>query len=194
MDWQAIHEFDQQISLIINSWHSPLSDSIMIFFSLVKIWFPMYLAFLVFLYFRMDWKRATIVSISLILMVVFCDPFANLIKESVGRLRPSHDPFMLENGLNLLEGKANKFGFFSAHAANSFGFAICSTLGIKNDKRLRYRGWSYPIFFWAFMVSISRIFVGKHYLGDVIVGALVGLIIGTLLALMARVLIKITHR
>jgi undecaprenyl-diphosphatase len=30
------------------------------------------------------------------------------------------------------------------------------------------------MFIWAVLVAISRIFVGKHYLGDVMVGALVG--------------------
>ena len=43
-------------------------------------------------------------------------------------------------------------------------------------KWLKAYGWW--MFFWAFMVAISRIFVGKHYLGDVIVGIIVGALAG----------------
>ncbi len=189
MFWQEIHEFDQQISLIINSWNCPLSDAIMIFFSKVKIWFPMYAAVLAYSFYRLGWKRGLVVAGSLILMVVCCDQFSNLIKDAVGRLRPSHDPFMLENGLNLLEGKANKYGFFSAHAANSFGFATCSLMGLRNDIRSKFKPYATWIFFWAIMVAVSRVFVGKHYLGDIIVGTIVGILIGSACALIARYII-----
>jgi undecaprenyl-diphosphatase len=46
------------------------------------------------------------------------------------------------------------------------------------------------MFFWAFMVAISRIFVGKHYLGDVIVGILVGSLAGYCFARLASYTIK----
>jgi undecaprenyl-diphosphatase len=55
-------------------------------------------------------------------------------------------------------------------------------------KWLKAYGWW--MFFWAFMVAISRIFVGKHYLGDVIVGILVGSIAGWLFAWLAGWLCK----
>jgi undecaprenyl-diphosphatase len=45
-----------------------------------------------------------------------------------------------------------------------------------------YGGW---MFFWATMVAISRIFVGKHYLGDVIVGIIIGSIAGYIFARLA---------
>ena len=38
-----------------------------------------------------------------------------------------------------------------------------------------YGGW---MFFWATMVAVSRIFVGKHYLGDVVVGIIIGSLAG----------------
>lgn len=41
---------------------------------------------------------------------------------------------------------------------------------------------AFVIYSWATLVAISRIFVGKHFLGDVIVGTLVGLAIGSLVA------------
>ena len=93
-------------------------------------------------------------------------------------------------GLYMLETGGGLYGFFSGHAANSFGFAVCSTMGFRNDKRLKYRGYAAWIFFWAFMVSISRIFVGKHYFGDVLVGAIFGTLFGLLCAWLARFAIR----
>lgn len=50
-------------------------------------------------------------------------------------------------------------------------------------KWLKAYGWW--MFFWAFMVAVSRIFVGKHYLGDVLVGIIVGSIAGYTFARLA---------
>lgn len=50
-------------------------------------------------------------------------------------------------------------------------------------KWLKAYGWW--MFFWAFMVAVSRIFVGKHYLGDVLVGILVGSVAGYCFAILA---------
>ena len=63
-------------------------------------------------------------------------------------------------------------------------------MAFRNDKRLKYRGYSAWIFFWAVMVSISRIFVGKHYVGDVTVGIIIGTLIGLACGFTARWLMK----
>jgi undecaprenyl-diphosphatase len=69
----------------------------------------------------------------------------------------------------------------SAEASNTASHAAM-------PKWLKAYGWW--IFFWAFMVSVSRIFVGKHYLGDVLVGILVGSIAGYCFARLAGYTIK----
>ena len=43
---------------------------------------------------------------------------------------------------------------------------------------------------WASLVAISRVYVGKHFLGDVLVGVLVGLAIGYLMGYLARWVIR----
>ena len=43
---------------------------------------------------------------------------------------------------------------------------------------------------WAFLVAISRIFVGKHFLGDVIVGIIVGICIGLIISRLINYIIN----
>ena len=181
---------DRDWTLALNSWHNPVTDAVWLFFSHVQIWYAMYLIIIVFLFIRLGWKRALAVTLSCILFVVACDQFANIVKAFVQRLRPMEDSDMLERGLNVLEGAGGMYGFFSAHAANAMGFAVCSTMGFHNDRRLSYRGYAIFIYTWALLVGISRVFVGKHFLGDVLVGFAVGLLLGWLFGVIGRLIIK----
>lgn len=188
--WQEIHRFDQEITLCINSIHTEFTDVIMKVFSNIQVWIPMYVIVVVFLFMRLGWKKALIVTASVALAFGMCDQFSNFIKDTVGRVRPCNDDFMLQNGIWLLENPSRSFGFFSAHAANSFSFAVSTFIGFRNDKRLKYRGYAAWIFFWASLVSVSRIFVGKHYFGDVLTGIIVGVLIGLFTAWLARAVIR----
>lgn len=179
--FKQLHHFDKDITLAINSLHSSVSDFIWIIFSNKYIWILLYLAVLVFLFKNIGWKKALIVTISIVLTITCCDQLSNFTKEFFGRLRPCWDGDMIAGGLHILEGKGNLYGFYSAHAANALGFASCSYFGFKwNDlsQRYNYKRYCWLIFIWGTLVGISRIFVGKHFLGDVIVGLAVGFIIG----------------
>ena len=189
MFWQKVHQFDQQVTLEINSWDSAFTDPIWEFFSDKYVWAPMYVAIIALLIWRLGWKKGLIAVAAALLTFGFCDQFSNVIKDAVGRLRPVNDEFMIASGLHVLE-RGGGFSFFSAHAANSFGLAISTFMGIKEDKRLRYRGYAGWMFFWASMVSISRVFVGKHYLGDVLVGIIVGAAAGYAFGALARWIMK----
>ena len=180
MFWQNVHHLDQQITLTINSWNSAFTDPIWTFLSLKLVWAPLYAAIIALMIWKLGWKKGLIVVGGVLLTIGFCDQFANLIKHATARIRPVNDEWMVAHGLNILEWGGG-FSFFSAHAANSFGIAGSSWLGLKNclngNKQLckYYAG---VMFTWAALVGISRIFVGKHYLGDVIVGTIVGILAG----------------
>lgn len=190
MTWQQIHEMDQQLTLSLNSIHSSVTDPVMMFFSSIPVWIPMYVIVAVFLFIRLGWKKALVAIASIALTFLLCDQIANLFKDGIARLRPCHDSFMVGEGLRILEGKGGLYGFFSGHASNSFGFAVSSSMAFRNDRRLKYRGYSAWIFFWASMVSISRVFVGKHYIGDVVTGVIFGTVLGLAAGFAARAIIK----
>jgi undecaprenyl-diphosphatase len=184
MTWTEIHKIDQLLTLEINSWNSFITDPMWQFFSDKLVWAPMYAAIIALLIWKLGWKRGLMILAAALLTFGFCDQFSNLIKHAVGRIRPLHDDFMVAQGLHILE-QGGGYSFFSAHSANSFGLAFSTFIGMKRclqtpgasaPKWLKAYGWW--MFFWAFMVAISRIFVGKHYLGDVIVGIIVGSLAG----------------
>ena len=192
MFWTEVHKADQLLTLEINSWNSFITDPVWAFFSEKIVWAPMYAAIIGLLIWKLGWKRGLIVLAAALLTFGFCDQFSNLVKHAVCRIRPLHDDFMVSHGLNILE-QGGGYSFFSAHAANAFGLAFSTFTGMKLclkpcPKWLKaYGGW---MFFWAFMVAVSRIFVGKHYLGDVIVGIIIGSVAGYAFARIAHLIIS----
>ena len=192
MNWLEIHRLDQDVSLWINGFHSEFSDFVWIFFSNIPVWIPMYVIIVGCLFWRLGWKKGLIITAAAFATFGFCDQFSNLIKDAVGRIRPVNDDFMIASGLHILE-RGGGFSFFSAHSANSFGLAASTVTGLRHCLGARsnataptwLKAYTWWMFSWAALVAISRVFVGRHYLGDVTVGSLVGLIAGYAFARLA---------
>lgn len=185
-----LHRLDQDATLFINSFSTPATEQFWMLMSDKTIWIPAYILSAFFLFRRLGWKKAVVVLCSVGLAFGLCDQFSTIVKNSVDRLRPSYSARMLLGGLNVLEGRDGFFGFFSAHAANAFALAMCLIIGFRNDRTHSYNGFYKFALIWASLVAVSRIFVGKHYLGDVIVGAAVGLLIGYFIGMLARYIIQ----
>ena len=178
----TLQSLDRQITLTLNSLHFEASDYFWQFFSLKETWYPLYAAILFIIIKRQGWKQGLIMVTAMVLTIVACDQVANLVKNSVCRLRPCYDSYMIRQGLHVLEGKSGYYGFFSGHAANAFGFAAASSICLEADKNHRYGAYQWFIFIWAALIGLSRIFAGKHYFGDVVVGAIVGFCLGCIFA------------
>lgn len=175
-----LDQADKDLTLAVNGLNSPFTDAVWQYFSHVQIWYVMYLVIIAFFFIRLGWKKGLIVTVSCILFVLACDQSANLIKNSVLRLRPLEDADMIARGLHVLEKPGGLYGFYSGHAANSLGFAVCSSMGFNNDPGHKYKGYTVLIVTWAVLVGLSRVFVGKHFAGDVLAGFLAGLLLGWL--------------
>lgn len=187
--WQTLEKADRLATLEINSWHSAFTDPVWAFLSDIPVWIPMYVIIVAFIIQRLGWKKGLIVVAAAALTFGFCDQSSNFIKAVTERLRPCNDPFMLHNGLHVLEG-GGSFSFFSAHSANAFGLATSTFIGLRADNRLKYRGYAAWMYIWATLVSMSRIFVGKHFLGDVMAGICIGSLAGLAFGWLARTVIK----
>ena len=182
-----IVRLDQDITLAINGLHTSFTDLVWQALSTSQIWIPMYLIILALIVWKAGWKKGLIYVACIVLCFAACDQFAGLIKNYVCRPRPCHEPYMLERG--------GMYGFFSSHAANVFGLAVCSSQAVDAAFKRPQRWFSWIIYIWAALVSVSRIFVGKHYLGDILVGTLAGLVLGLVFASLGHwICSKLTDR
>ncbi len=172
LDW--LINLDTDLFLWLNGHHSPFWDQIMWFVSGKIEWVPFYLVLLGYIINRYKWQSISIV-VAVILTITLADQLAvKAFKEVFERLRPSHNNEIqhLIHIVNSYRGGA--YGFVSNHAANSFALAVFMSLLIR--KRL----FVIIMLFWASLVSYSRIYLGVHYPGDILGGALLGSLIGWL--------------
>lgn len=177
---------DKRIFLAINGWHGDAADVVMYWLSEKLIWAPLY-ALLLFLMWRV-YKNMFWYIIPLIILLVTLTDQASVVlfKDVFERLRPCHEP-SLEGMVRILHGHCGgKFGFISSHAANTFGVAVfAGTLLFK-----RYKPALPLLVLWALCICYSRVYLGVHYPGDVLTGALVGVIIGWLMVMLFRFILS----
>ena len=168
-----LNTVDQQALIAINSWHAPYFDQLMWCITSKLSWALILVAVLVAL--RHDRRQALLVIATLVLTILISDQISSgLIKHSVERLRPSHNPD-LASSLHLVNGyTGGLYGFTSSHAANSFSVAMVLSLMFAS------RRVTVALMSWAMLQCYSRMYLGVHYPGDIIGGTLVGLLVGWL--------------
>lgn len=175
--------FDQQLLLALNGSDSVWLDQVMLYVTRTATWLPFMAALLIVVLRLRPWRELLTFVLFLALVILVCDQFASsLCKPLFSRYRPSHEPQLL--GLvDLVQGRrGGLFGFISSHAANTFGAFMFVTLYLR---RIVLRRWlvifsSSSVLLWACLSSYSRIYLGLHYPGDILFGALVGLLFGWL--------------
>jgi undecaprenyl-diphosphatase len=170
---------ENDLFLYLNTkFHHPILDTIMWCISDFRYWIPLFLYWLFLLY--QNQKKTFIRNVLLIVLIITLSDQCSsaIIKPYFKRLRPSHEPIFADK-VHLIEERAGvlyrggKYGFVSSHAANSFAIITFLFLILKPQ-------FSFFWFFWAFLVSYSRIYLGVHYPTDILFGALVGIIIAFL--------------
>lgn len=167
MEW--LIELDKELLLYLNSFHNSFFDWLMYTVSAKETWYPLYVIIIGALFYKQKPKYALMALGAVLLTVLIADQGSvKLFKEVFCRLRPSRDP-ELSGLVHLVKGyTGGKYGFVSSHAANTFGLAMITSLYFNK----KWFTWS--MFIWAAVVSYSRIYLGVHYPGDIIGGALLG--------------------
>lgn len=172
----TLASLDEQILLLINGHHTAFLDELMTLVTGKFIWIPLYLFLIDMLYKKLGAKYTLLTLIAVGLAIFMADQIcASLIRPYVGRMRPTNPDNPIYPLITIVEGYARGgYGWPSCHAANTF--ALATLLSIV----FRSKAFTGCIFFWAVLVSYSRIYLGVHFPGDIICGALIGSFLGYL--------------
>lgn len=172
---EAIRQFDYNLFSKINGqWHSAFFD---VFFPFIRepfVWIPFY--FFMVLFATINFKKQGWYWVLFFLLNVMISDIisSRLIKDNFIRLRPCHDP-LLENTVRFLVNYCpESSSFTSSHAVNHFAAAMFIFTTFRKAVSPQ---WAY-LFIWAFAISYAQVYVGVHFPFDTICGAIVGVILG----------------
>lgn len=172
---EKLAELDRELFLYLNNLGTERWDWLWIAISDKWMAIPLYALLLYLIFRKFGWKPTIITMVVVTLLITATDQLANLFKHGFERPRPCRQEGVMEYARYVAE-RCGRYGYFSAHAANSTGVAVFLSLLFKRH---------YPklvifLIFWAIVVSYSRIYLGVHYPGDVITGMIIGMFFGYL--------------
>ena len=175
---EEIIKLDSKLLIFLNNLGVPRFDNFWVSLSKIEANILMYL-FLICLFFyiqkaRLKFPNILYLIFVIAIMITITDQGANLFKDSFQRLRPCYDETVKDSIRLVKDNCGGKYGFFSAHASNSFSLAIFFGLLFRN--RIRYI--ILITLAYASFISYSRIYLGVHFPIDIIFGSLFGLFIG----------------
>lgn len=188
-----IKQLDTNFFLFLNQIHHPVADTFMLWATGDTAWLPFYALIISILVWKYKVKTM-VVLVFIALTIAAADQFASgFMKPTCKRLRPCHEPALSGQVHLVTPNCGGKYGFISSHAANTFALAWFLSLLAKKEffstttqRNKSYAGLVFLLFFWAFVVSYSRIYVGVHYPLDVFFGALSGCLFAHLLVQIAK--------
>ena len=171
---ETLKTIDENLLLYLNAQHNLFFDQLMWLFSNKFFWIPLYAWFLWLMYKKYP-KHYWTVIVTIVLMVVASDQLCNLAKENVMRLRPSQEPNLHALVHIVNDYRGGMYGFYSGHASNAFAVAFFMITSITEKRK-----YLIPVcLVYAILTAYSRIYLGVHYPGDILAGAIIGTLLGT---------------
>ena len=171
---ETIQRLDSSIFLFFNSHHNEFFDNFMSLYSGRFIWIPMYAALLIVMLRRFPLAKVLLLLVGIGATIFVADQLcASVIRPMFERMRPSNLSNPLSELTHIVNGyRGGPYGFPSCHAANSFALAAFAAIMLKQ------RGFTLFILSWAAINCYSRIYLGVHYPGDLLVGSVIGATVG----------------
>jgi undecaprenyl-diphosphatase len=172
-----LSSIDSDLFLFLNGLHADWLDKAMIAVTQMWVWLPLYALFVYWIV-KQYGKRCWWIFLAVGIVVLCSDQLsAHVCKPLFQRLRPCYNADF-QDLIYLPKGLAGgKYGFVSSHAANTFAVAAFLTPALRKG-----RSWiGIVLYLWAFISSYSRIYMGYHYPGDILCGAILGILVGLIL-------------
>ena len=180
-------DFDRWLLLAVNGSESLYLDGVVQTLTNAVTWIPLYIA----LFYLVVKNNATMSKILFIVgCAALCYLFAGavddgIVKPLVARWRPTHDP-VIGWHVDVVNGyRGGRYGFFSAHASNTFSIAIFFSLLVRS------RLLAVALVMWSLINCWTRLYLGVHFPGDILCGLLWGGGVGTLVYYFYR---RMEHR
>lgn len=174
---QTLIEIDRELLSFFNGSESLFLDNLVVVLTSGLTWIPLYLSLLyVIIKNNETMTQIMLVIGSVVLCIILSDGLADFIaKPFVARFRPSWDP-IIKYSVDIVNGiRETQYGFFSAHASNTFCIATFFSLLIRNKTFI------VAIVTWSLINCWTRMYLGLHYPGDILVGLIWGAAVGLLI-------------
>jgi len=173
---ERIKQIDNELLIFLNNLGNKSWDPVWISITDKFTFLPLFILILFFLFKKNGIKGLLVILLFISVLILFTDQFTNVVKDFTQRLRPCRLD-ELQGLLRDIDIRCGKYGFFSAHAANSISVTIfiinCVDKSVKKFLR--------PVLIlWVMIFSYSRIYLGVHYPLDTIFGLSFGIFSGFL--------------
>ena len=167
--------FEHDIFLALNGSDSLFWDNAMWTYTGLITWLPMALIVL-FIAFRNQQLKESMLVLGAIVLVILLSSLVSgcFFKPLFKRFRPTHHPDY-KHLVTIVNGfRGGDYGFISGHATNSFGLAFIISFIFRNQFA------TISMMLWAALNSYSRIYLGVHFISDIVAGFVIGGLIGVL--------------
>ena len=171
-----IKQIDTELLIFLNNLGNKSWDPLWVSITDKFTFLPLFILIIFFLFKKNGTKGLLVILLFISVLILFTDQFTNVVKDFTQRLRPCRLD-ELQGLLRDIDIRCGKYGFFSAHAANSISVTIfiinCVDESVKKFLKL-------VLILWVMIFSYSRIYLGVHYPLDTIFGLSFGIFSGFL--------------
>ena len=176
---QTLKDWDRELLVWLNSIGIEKWDSFWLFVTQIESWIALFIYFFILIFYFYGFKKGSLVIVGLFAALGVTIFLTDLTKDFVARLRPNNVEALVDS-IRILQKPLN-YSFFSGHASSSFAITTFVVLSLR-----KYHKYVYFFYLWPLLFVLSRIYVGVHYPSDLLVGALVGTTIASIMHVVCK--------